>query len=493
MTCTICGQVRACDTSRATGLPWCNACQKRWARCSGCGDFSRVRGGTLAAPLCAACTRSDPSFWQTCPACGDRAQLQSGPCPRCTLKQRLRALLDDGTGKIRPELQMLHDNFAGTPRPRTALRWLAGNPAAAALRAIASGERPLSHAALDQLPPSQQTENLRSMLVATGALAARDEYLIQLQRWITQVLAGRADSGERQLLHRYAVWHLLRRLRQRNRGNDANYPQVDVIRQQVRAAIGLLDWLRARSLTLETCRQGDLDEWLATDSPGNRSQAGHFVRWAAAHRVNPALHVAAVRWTGPAGPLDQEQRWQNARRLLHDDGFDTAIRVAGLLVLLYAQMPSAISRLTLDDIDISDERLVRVRLGPVPVTAPEPLAALIRDLAATRHGQAVLGDTGTSRWLFPGGQAGRPVGPSSLAGRLQKIGIHPARDRSAALFQLATELPAAVLARTLGIHVKVAIEWQHASAGDWGNYAADVSRRPRQQPVPSRHETPGQA
>jgi hypothetical protein len=206
----------------------------------------------------------------------------------------------------------------------------------------------------------------------------------------------------------------------------------------------LLDWLRARGLTLETCRQADLDEWLARDNGGTRSQAGHFVRWASAHRVNPALHVAAVRWTGPAGPLDQEQRWQSARRLLHDDSLDTVVRVAGLLVLLYAQMPSAISRLTLDD-------------------------------------------TGTSRWLFPGGQAGRPVGPSSLAGRLHKIGIRPARDRSTALFQLATELPAAVLARTLGIHVKVAIEWQHASAGDWGSYAADVSRRPR--PVPSRHVT----
>jgi hypothetical protein len=188
---------------------------------------------------------------------------------------------------------MLHDNFAGTARPRTAVRWLAGNPAAAVLRAIAVWERPLSHAALDDPPPSPQVENLRSMLVATGALAVPDEYLIQLQRWITQVLAGRADPGERQLLHRYAAWHLLRRLRQRNRGNDPGYPQVDVIHQQVRAAIGLLDRLRARSLTLETCPQAHLDKWLARDSPGNRSQAGHFVRWAAGYEL-----VAAVR--GPS-------------------------------------------------------------------------------------------------------------------------------------------------------------------------------------------------
>jgi hypothetical protein len=49
------------------------------------------------------------------------------------------------------------------------------------------------------------------------------------------------------------------------------------------------------------------------------------------------------------------------------------------------------------------------------------------------------------------------------------------------LFQLATELPAALLARMLGIHIDVAVAWQHASAGDWTNYAAHVSRRTRRQ------------
>jgi hypothetical protein len=52
--------------------------------------------------------------------------------------------------------------------------------------------------------------------------------------------------------------------------------------------------------------------------------------------------------------------------------------------------------------------------------------------------------------------------------------------RSAALFQLATELPAAVLARMLGIHITVAVAWQRASAGDWASYAAEVARRPGQ-------------
>ncbi|GAA4230265.1 hypothetical protein FHR32_007054 [Streptosporangium album] len=55
------------------------------------------------------------------------------------------------------------------------------------------------------------------------------------------------------------------------------------------------------------------------------------------------------------------------------------------------------------------------------------------------------------------------------------------------MFQLATELPAAVLARTLGIDITVAVKWQRAAAGDWGAYAADVASR---NPQPPRSEGP---
>jgi hypothetical protein len=64
-----------------------------------------------------------------------------------------------------------------------------------------------------------------------------------------------------------------------------------------------------------------------------------------------------------------------------------------------------------------------------------------------------------------------------MAERLRHLGIRSSQARSAALFQLATGLPAAVLARLLGIHITVAVAWQRASAGDWAAYAADVSHR----------------
>jgi hypothetical protein len=46
------------------------------------------------------------------------------------------------------------------------------------------------------------------------------------------------------------------------------------------------------------------------------------------------------------------------------------------------------------------------------------------------------------------------------------------RHRGAALFTLAADVPAAILAKTLGIHVKAAIQWQKISGGDWAAYVS---------------------
>ena len=128
-------------------------------------------------------------------------------------------------------------------------------------------------------------------------------------------------------------------------------------------------------------------------------------------------------------------------------------------------------------VDVFDEREVRLRLGREPIVLPEPLATLVRQLVVTRSGHATLGDQGTSQWLFPGGRPGRPLSRAHLSHRLRELRISPGQARSTALFGLATELPAALLARLLDIHISVAVAWQRASAGDWTSYAADYSRR----------------
>lgn len=107
------------------------------------------------------------------------------------------------------------------------------------------------------------------------------------------------------------------------------------------------------------------------------------------------------------------------------------------------------------------------------------MASLVRELGATRRGKAEVGTPDDVPWLFPGGRPGCPVTDSQIGKRLHDVGIRPEQDRSAALFTLASELPAAILARMLGTQVKVAVQRQKASAGDCGAYAADVGHRGR--------------
>ncbi len=314
------------------------------------------------------------------------------------------------------------------------------------------------------------------MLASTGALPGRDEHLTQLERWIGQAVAARPDPGQKELLHRYAVWHVCcARLRYRNRAAHATHAQAAVARRNIQAATAFLDWLASRGQTLASCPQASLDEWMATAGPGQRGATGHFVRWAKNQQLT-SLDFPASRWGGPTRAIDTEARWEQAHRLLHDDSLKPEDRAAGLLVLLYAQQPAAISRLTLDHIQHSSAQ-TSLLLGRDPIVLPEPLASLILQLAATRQGHAVIGNKGSSPWLLPGGRPGQPISSYRLAERLHQIGIHPGPARSTALFQLATELPAAILARLLGIHIKVAVAWQHASAGDWMAYAADISHR----------------
>ncbi|MHB1592914.1 MAG: hypothetical protein ACYCO9_09110 [Streptosporangiaceae bacterium] len=478
--CSVCGQDRPCGISRLTGLPWCPACQGLLARCSACGQDRPVGSGTLAEPRCRDCT---VAAFPDCPACADSPR--PGQCASCLLELRLRELLAGPDGGIRASLRPLKQALTATDPPGTALRWLAKPPVAAVLSGLAASGRDLSHSELDRLEQTPVLAHLRSVLVATGTLPPRDEQMARLERFTADVLDGRRDPGQRQVLRRYATWHLLRRLRSRNNGRPVTHEQHNVVQQRVRGAVALLDWLDARSLTLGTCGQADLDEWVSGSGASRRHDAGHFVRWAVRQRLT-GVSLPAVRWQGPVLALDDDARWDAARRLLRDDTINARDRLAGLLVLLYAQPVARVSRLTTSHVNVSGTT-VAIRLGTAPIALPEPVAGLARQLLEGKRGHATTGAGDPSPWLFPGGQPGRPVSSGHLGQRLKDLGIQPGPARSAALSQLASELPAALLARMLGVHIDVAVTWQRISAGDWTAYAADVSRRTTPQPVLS-HE-----
>ncbi|MFD6855635.1 site-specific integrase, partial [Streptomyces diastaticus] len=99
---------------------------------------------------------------------------------------------------------------------------------------------------------------------------------------------------------------------------------------------------------------------MISDDARLRQEAGHFVRWALSQKIARDLSFPAERWNGPSQAMNDEARWDTARRLLHDDTLKPEDRLAGLLLLLYAQWPAAISRLTVGHIEETDGA-VRIR------------------------------------------------------------------------------------------------------------------------------------
>ncbi|MFF2964461.1 hypothetical protein ACFVT1_37535 [Streptomyces sp. NPDC057963] len=250
-------------------------------------------------------------------------------------------------------------------RPVTAVAWLSRPVVARPMKEIAADQRAVTHDVLDELTAGKTLDHLRAVLVAGGILPDRDERLVKLERRTSRTVASRDDHEERAILHRYAVWHHLRRLRGRLGVGHTTHLQMANVRSHITAAVNFLDWLSSRGLTLTTCTQPDLDQWKAGEDLSYRDQTGHFIRWATKNRLAKGMTFGAERWQGPVGPHDSEGRWDDARRLLHDATLTTADRVAGLLLLFYAQRLSTISSLTVDQVTEANGR-VSIQLGTSP-------------------------------------------------------------------------------------------------------------------------------
>lgn len=150
------------------------------------------------------------------------------------------------------------------------------------------------------------------------------------------------------------------------------------------------------------------------------------------------------------------QRWAIARRLVTDDTMPVCERVAGALVVLYAQPLARIVALTTEHVHI-DGRAVALRLGDDQLELPEPFASLITQLPAPTWDSPA--SHLPTRWLFPSTRAGQHMRPVALGARLRTLGIDPRPMRLSALHQLAADLPPAILASTLGIRPTTAVRW----------------------------------
>lgn len=478
--CTRCGRRRVVASRSPGGAPLCLPCQRprRLVECVLCRQVRPAGRTSIDGPVCASCYHPDAP---TCPFCATPRRAPRGRCRGCVRNLRVRRALSID-GALRPELEPLRQVLT-TANATSTLKWLRTDSANVVLAALATGKCALTHAGLDGLRPNGSIEHLRAALVTAGTLPARDDHLATLEQWITITLGAVDDEHERQLLRRYATWHHLRRLRRSAATHPVSATQTGAARASLRAAAALLVWLHGEGTNLAQCRQADLDAWLA-DGATSRLDARGFVQWCARnHHTGPMLSVPPREKLSHVRPLDPDERWHIARRLLHDDTVAIHDRVAGLLVLLYAQPLTTIVELPLTSVTL-DADVVHLALGHAPLQLPEPLGGLTRQLTRRRRGHNALGADDDSPWLFPGGRSGQHLSHSRMGARLKPLGVYSRSARAAALLDLSTALPAAVLTRLLGISIGTATAWTVAG-GQWALYAATLPDRPHPRVRPS--------
>jgi hypothetical protein len=274
----------------------------------------------------------------------------------------------------------------------------------------------------------------------------------------------------------YATWQVMRRLRASAAAAARPRTPTAHARDNIRAAISFLAWLRDRGITLDACGQADADHWLQAGP--SACLARDFLAWAASRGHCQQLTIPAPpRATGPA--ISQDQRWALAARLLHDAALEPTDRVAGCLLLLYGQPLSRIAAMTTSQV-IPRDNGTFIRLGRHDMPVPGPLADAVLQLISDGRSYRGVGSPQRTARLFPGHLPGRPITPARLGERLRAPGIYAQTGRRAALHDLAAQLPAAVLADLLGLHQTTAAKWMHQAGGDWSGYAAELARRPHQ-------------
>jgi hypothetical protein len=117
-----------------------------------------------------------------------------------------------------------------------------------------------------------------------------------------------------------------------------------------------------------------------------------------------------------------------------------ACRVAGILLLLYAQPLTKIAALQTTVVASVDGDL-RIMLGQEPIPLPQLFADMLHRHLATRPNRRTAGGVAVSPWLFPGVLPGRHLTAQSITTRLRSLGLNLLGARNTALQSLAAEVP----------------------------------------------------
>lgn len=475
---------RYCVRCAATGVKFattwpegsiCRRCYQQATRrhgtCPLCLTPRLLPGRIGDTDVCTDCAGIPKDFH--CSRCGREDEpVRVGLCAHCALTDDLTALLDDGTGRIAPALLPIYAALTGQTHARSATVWLITNPdAAALLRDLAQGVRPLEHATFTSHPHPRKVAFLHELFIEHQLLGPMNLDIERFQTWLTAKLSQAVESDARTITQ-YARWVHLNRMRHLAETGSLSKGTILSAKQSTTVALDFLAFLASRATTLDRCEQGDIDQWLA-DGPTTRSLARGFVRWAIEHRHAPQLEFPyRVAKTEPV--LSQKQRLALIR-LVVDERTDLADsdRAAAVLFLVFGQPLTRISRMTPDQIERRDQTII-LRVTDDELLVPPPFDdILIRHLERLPH-QTTAAHRGNTRWLFPGARPGQPVNQNTLMTRIRDAGIDLRAAHNATLRALVLDIPAAIVADSLGYSYQIADKHRRNSGATFIDY---VNRR----------------
>jgi hypothetical protein len=253
--------------------------------------------------------------------------------------------------------------------------------------------------------------------MACNVLPRLDKQICLFERWLIVHLDTIGDSDHRQLIQRFATWEVLPRLRARAGNKPITPSSRRFAGEQTKQATVFLDWLAQRQRVLRTCDQANIDTWHAEHSEHLRRCLCGFLLWSMDSNLVRPLRLPTLTISRNP-PLPQRERMALLGRLLTGHDLPLRSRVAGTIVLLYAQRLSRIVRLTIDV--IHDGEQVLLRLGEPPSPVPAPFAQLLLAWINERDNMNTATNP-NSRWLIPGRRAGQPMHPASLAAQGSRL------------------------------------------------------------------------
>ena len=236
------------------------------------------------------------------------------------------------------------------------------------------------------------------------------------------------------------------------------------------AGITLLRQDMVRQLVINDIDPAVTCFWLSviTHRPDVARDLSPFLSWAHQRRLCGPLIIPRRPRSEPLPGLPDDQRWQHLNGCLTGaTPLPLAARAAAAITLLYgAPLTQVLTLRGADILTISGRS--HLQLGQHPVLLPPAVARLLGQQATAAAAQPAAPE-GT-RWLFHGRASVRPVTALAMTRQLNQHGIHLRAGRTAALVDLAGQLPPAVLASLLGLHPATADRWSRRIASDWTAY-----------------------